>query len=73
MNKELITDAFGFVGKNLIEYLHQKYLDTLAFSRSEVYDYTLIDPIFLNHHPISSIIRIAWKAHELRRGVNGEG
>lgn len=72
MNKVLITGASGFVGKNLIGYLQQKHVDTLPYSRSEGFDYTLIDQSFLDHQQINAIVHLAGKAHDLRRVVNSE-
>lgn len=72
MNKVLITGASGFVGKNLIEYLQQKHVDTLPYSRSEGCDYAMINSRFLDHQQISAIVHLAGKAHDLRKVVNSE-
>lgn len=72
MNKVFITGASGFVGKNLLNYFHERQVDAVPFSRTEGNDYTLIDSVYLDNHGIRTIVHLAGKAHDLRRVVNKE-
>jgi nucleoside-diphosphate-sugar epimerase len=70
MSKVLITGASGFIGNNLVNYLQNKSLKLLPFSRSFGLDYGEIDSNYINNEDIDIIIHLAGKAHDLKNVSN---
>lgn len=66
MKKILITGASGFIGKNLIKYLHSKNVKTVSFSRNYGMNYENINLNYLNDHSVETIVHLAGKAHDLK-------
>jgi nucleoside-diphosphate-sugar epimerase len=65
--KALITGANGFVGKNLIPYLNQAGLFTIAASRISEYTVeSFFDPVLIDELAINSIVHLAGKAHDIK-------
>ncbi|MBL4677500.1 MAG: NAD-dependent epimerase/dehydratase family protein [Mucilaginibacter sp.] len=56
-----ITGASGFVGKNLVAYLHDRSFDTKLVSRQQ-----LSHPI-INLNNLDAVIHLAGKAHDLKK------
>jgi nucleoside-diphosphate-sugar epimerase len=70
MTKVLITGASGFIGNNLINFLKNKPVILLPFSRCFGLDYGKIDSNFINNEDIGVIIHLAGKAHDLKNVSN---
>lgn len=70
MKKVFITGASGFVGKNLQNYLRQKQVDIVPYSRSEGGSYLSIDATYLDRQQIDVIVHLAGKAHDLKKKVH---
>ena len=67
MSKVLITGASGFIGNNLINYLQNKTIQVLPFSRNPGMEYSQIDTSYLNNEDVEVIIHLAGKAHDLKK------
>jgi nucleoside-diphosphate-sugar epimerase len=67
MSKVLITGASGFIGNNLINYLQNKTIQVLPFSRNLGMEYSQIDTSYLNNEDVEVIIHLAGKAHDLKK------
>lgn len=72
MSKVFITGASGFVGTNLMNYLRERQVDMVPFSRTKGHDYASIDANFLNDQNIGTIVHLAGKAHDLKKVVDGQ-
>jgi nucleoside-diphosphate-sugar epimerase len=70
MNKVLVTGASGFIGNNLMNYLQNKSLEILPFSRDFGMDYKKIDTYYIDNQEVEVIVHLAGKAHDLKNVSN---
>ncbi|MEI5617474.1 NAD-dependent epimerase/dehydratase family protein, partial [Streptomyces brasiliscabiei] len=63
----LITGASGFVGKNLINFLLERQVDAVPFSRTNGQDYAWTDTNFLDDQNICTVVHLTGKAHDIKK------